>query len=73
MPNTGSLGCLTKLYVSGVLFTEEGWGLHDVVSRRCPYLQDLELQQIDGLKVLFLLLQSVLSLRISKLMDLERL
>jgi hypothetical protein len=73
MPNTGSFNRLTKLYVSGVLFTDDGWGLHDVVSRRCPYLQDLELQKIDGLKVLFLLSQSVQSLRISKLMDLERL
>ncbi|GJN32646.1 hypothetical protein PR202_gb21164 [Eleusine coracana subsp. coracana] len=73
MPYIGTFYHLTKMYIFGVRFTEEGYGLHDAVSWRCPCLQNLELHMIKGLEKVFLISQSLTSLRLSSLVDLERL
>jgi hypothetical protein len=77
MPKIGTFAKLTKLYIFGVQLTDNnGEGvvsISDVVSWRCPCLQDLELHQIEGLNEFFLLSDSVLRCRLIKLMDLERL
>ncbi|TVU38741.1 hypothetical protein EJB05_12126, partial [Eragrostis curvula] len=52
MPETGTFASLTKMYIFGVQFTDDGHGISDAVTRRCPRLQDLELHTIEGPKIL---------------------
>ncbi|TVU38742.1 hypothetical protein EJB05_12127, partial [Eragrostis curvula] len=73
MPTTGTFSSLTKMYIFGVHFTDDGYGISGVVTWSCPCLQDLELHTIEGPKVLFLVSQSILSLRLIRILDLERL
>nr|TKW35186.1 hypothetical protein SEVIR_2G355400v2 [Setaria viridis] len=73
MPETGTFARLTKLYLAGVRFTDDGEGISDAVSSRCPRIRVLELLMVDGLRVLTVASQSLLSLRLSAIMELERL
>ncbi|TVU38753.1 hypothetical protein EJB05_12139, partial [Eragrostis curvula] len=73
LPTTGTFAKLTKMYFFGVNFSDDGNGISDIVTRSCPCLQDLELHMTEGLKVLFVVPQSVLSLRLIKILDLEQL
>jgi hypothetical protein len=73
MPETGTFARLTKLYLAGVRFTDDGEGISDAVSSRCPRIRVLELFMVDGLRVLTIASQSLLSLRLSAVMELERL
>ncbi|GJN32642.1 hypothetical protein PR202_gb21158 [Eleusine coracana subsp. coracana] len=73
MPRTGVFEKLTKLYIFGVQFTDGGDGINNAIIRQCPCHQDLELHRVEGIKMLFLLSESLLRLRLYKVMDLERL
>lgn len=74
MPYIGTFFNLTKLYIFGVRFTNDGWGLQGVLFwHRCPCLQDLELNMIKGLKKLIILSYSLLRLRVFRIVRLERL
>ncbi|KAK3127308.1 hypothetical protein QOZ80_7AG0571210 [Eleusine coracana subsp. coracana] len=73
MPRTGVFEKLTKLYIFGVQFTDGGDGINNAIIRQCPCLQDLELHTVEGIKMFFLLSESLLRLRLFKVMDLERL
>ncbi|GJN32643.1 hypothetical protein PR202_gb21160 [Eleusine coracana subsp. coracana] len=70
---TGVFEKLTKLYIFGVQFTDGGDGINNAIIRQCPCHQDLELHRVEGIKMLFLLSESLLRLRLYKVMDLERL
>ncbi|TVU38751.1 hypothetical protein EJB05_12138, partial [Eragrostis curvula] len=69
MPETGTFASLTKMYIFGVQFTNDGHGISDAVTRSCPRHQDLDLHTIEGPKMLFLISQSLLSLRLIKILD----
>ncbi|OEL35271.1 hypothetical protein BAE44_0003710 [Dichanthelium oligosanthes] len=74
MPETaGTFAKLTKLFICGVQFTDDGEGISNVVSQRCPCLESLEPRRIHGVDVLVLHAQSLLYLRLSMVMQLERL
>lgn len=69
----GTYTRLNKLFISGVHFTDGGAAISDVVSRRCPCLQSLELTMIRGVRVLTFDSKSLLNLRLSVVFLLERL
>ncbi|PUZ47220.1 hypothetical protein GQ55_7G146700 [Panicum hallii var. hallii] len=73
MPNAGTFAKLTKMFIRGVRFTDDGEGISTAVSRRCPCLEVLLLHRVRGVKVLALLAQSLLFLRVSLVMQLQRL
>jgi hypothetical protein len=73
MPNAGTFAKLTKMFIRGVRFTDDGEGISTAVSRCCPCLEVLLLHRVRGVKVLALLAQSLLYLRVSLVMQLQRL
>ncbi|XP_066394964.1 F-box/FBD/LRR-repeat protein At2g04230-like isoform X2 [Miscanthus floridulus] len=60
MPTTETFAKLTKLFISGVRFTDGGKELSQVVSLCCPCIQRLELHRIGGLRRLAVFAQSLL-------------
>ncbi|XP_006658670.1 putative F-box/LRR-repeat protein At3g28410 [Oryza brachyantha] len=71
----GNFTRLTKLQMSHLLFMDGGGGegISDVVSRRCPRLETLELEHIDDVEALSLSSESLLCLRLVSLFPLRRL
>uniref|UniRef100_A0A0E0Q9L5 F-box domain-containing protein n=1 Tax=Oryza rufipogon TaxID=4529 RepID=A0A0E0Q9L5_ORYRU len=61
----GGFTRLTRLRMSELRFSDAGEGISGVVSRRCPSLECLELEHIDGMEALTLRSDSLLSLRLA--------
>uniref|UniRef100_A0A0E0LLX6 F-box domain-containing protein n=1 Tax=Oryza punctata TaxID=4537 RepID=A0A0E0LLX6_ORYPU len=61
----GDFTRLTKLRMSELSFSDAGEGISGVVSGRCPSLESLELERIDGVEALTLRSESLLSLRLA--------
>ncbi|XP_066394963.1 putative F-box/FBD/LRR-repeat protein At4g03220 isoform X1 [Miscanthus floridulus] len=73
MPTTETFAKLTKLFISGVRFTDGGKELSQVVSLCCPCIQRLELHRIGGLRRLAVFAQSLVSMVLSRILVLEQL
>ncbi|KAF8669189.1 hypothetical protein HU200_051519 [Digitaria exilis] len=73
MPMAGTFASLTSMYIAGVRFTDDGEGISDVVSSRCPRIKILDLLTVRGLRTLTVVSRSLVSLRLCGVMELERL
>jgi hypothetical protein len=73
MPTTDTFARLTKLFISGVRFTDGGEEISQVVSLCCPCIERLELHRIGGLRRLTVLAQSLVSMVLSRILVLEQL
>ncbi|CAD6223568.1 unnamed protein product [Miscanthus lutarioriparius] len=73
MPTTEMFAKLTKLFISGVRFTDGGEELSQVVSLCCPCIKRLELHRISGLRWLTVFAQSLVSMVLSRILVLEQL
>ncbi|KAF8664405.1 hypothetical protein HU200_054577 [Digitaria exilis] len=73
MPMAGTFASLTSMYLAGVRFTDDGEGISDVVSSRCPRIKILDLLTVRGLRTLTVVSRSLVSLRLCGVMELERL
>ncbi|BAT02019.1 Os07g0547100 [Oryza sativa Japonica Group] len=56
---------ILRRYAADLRFSDAGEGISGVVSRRCPSLECLELEHIDGMEALTLRSDSLLSLRLA--------
>uniref|UniRef100_A0A0E0ECU1 F-box domain-containing protein n=1 Tax=Oryza meridionalis TaxID=40149 RepID=A0A0E0ECU1_9ORYZ len=61
----GNFTRLTRLHMSELRFSDAGEGISGIVSRRCPSLESLELEQVAGVEALTLRSDSLLSLRLA--------
>ncbi|KAG0545284.1 hypothetical protein BDA96_02G347900 [Sorghum bicolor] len=73
MPTTETFAKLTKLFISGVRFTDGGEEISQVVSLCCPCIETLELHSISGLRMLTVLARSLVSMVLSRILVLEQL
>ncbi|XP_066392417.1 putative F-box/FBD/LRR-repeat protein At4g03220 [Miscanthus floridulus] len=73
LPTTDTFAMLTKLFISGVRFTDGGEEISQVVSLCCPCIERLELHRIGGLRRLTVFAQSLVSMVLSRILVLEQL
>ncbi|KAL5199087.1 hypothetical protein ABZP36_002599 [Zizania latifolia] len=69
----GEFTRLTKLQMCEFRVSDDGDGISELVSRRCPCLEVVELERIDGVEALTLITDSLQSLRLVSIFPLQRL